>query len=101
MGHHVKTPFFLSGSILNGKQKQAVGAGERLGYACQVTKYDRHGYSARQRTLVVTDTACYVLDSSGKLKDHIRHDNLTGEHRSLLLSGSFSPVYFVGSDVQA
>jgi len=58
---------------------QASMPGETALYCCTVTKYDRHGYRARQRTFVVTSNASYLFDpKDGKLKQKISHSELRG-----------------------
>ncbi len=43
-----------------------------LQYTVGVTKFDRHGYKARERMLVITDSAIYVLDAKdGKVKHRL------------------------------
>ena len=43
-----------------------------LQYTVGVTKFDRHGYKARERMLVITDSAIYVLDAKdGKVKNRL------------------------------
>lgn len=72
---------FRSGSdnIVDSKHITSILNGEKPLYACLVTKYDRHGYKERERTLTVTKSGTYLFDSkSNKLKDYIPHPELTG-----------------------
>ena len=49
-------------------------------YQAMITKYDRKGYSARQRGLVITDKAIYVLNEKDfKLKEKITFKSLKGK----------------------
>ncbi|XP_037294440.1 unconventional myosin IC isoform X2 [Manduca sexta] len=67
--------------------------GEQLMYSCEAVKYDRRGYKPRDRSLLASDKALYVLDASGrktfKLKHRLPLDKLrvviTNESDSLLL----------------
>lgn len=43
---------------------------ERLRYATPVIKYDRHGYKARERFLLLSDSALYVLDGKTYKQKH-------------------------------
>lgn len=64
---------------------------EKIRYCCRVTKYDRHGYKARERALLVTDDALYLLEGrTFKLKHRLAFDtlqelNVTAESDSFLL----------------
>ena len=50
-----------------------------LQYAISLTKYDRHGYSMRNRVLIMTDKCVYVVDEKTfKLKDRIPFENIKG-----------------------
>jgi myosin-1 len=65
-------------------------ATEHILYSCLVTKYDRHGYTARQRILIVTSAAVYILnDKDFKLKQKIPFCNLTNVSVSSLSDGVF------------
>lgn len=67
--------------------------GEQLIYSCEAVKYDRRGYKPRERSLIASDKALYVLDASGrktyKLKHRLPLDKLrvvvTNETDSLIL----------------
>ncbi|XP_026275378.2 unconventional myosin IC isoform X2 [Frankliniella occidentalis] len=64
---------------------------EKIRYCCPVTKYDRHGYKPRDRALLVTDDALYLLEGrTFKLKHRLAFDSLqeisvTAEGDSILL----------------
>ncbi|XP_028159823.1 unconventional myosin IC isoform X1 [Ostrinia furnacalis] len=68
-------------------------SGEQLIYSCEAVKYDRRGYKPRERALLASDKALYVLDAAGrktyKLKHRLPLDKLrvvvTNETDSLLL----------------
>ncbi|KAJ2949317.1 hypothetical protein O0L34_g6270 [Tuta absoluta] len=55
--------------------------GEQLMYSCEAVKYDRRGYKPRERALLASDKALYVLDAAGrktyKLKHRLPLDKLT------------------------
>ncbi|KMQ88374.1 myosin-ib isoform x3 [Lasius niger] len=38
-------------------------SGENMKYATPVIKYDRHGYKPRERVLILTENAVYILDT--------------------------------------
>ncbi|XP_045484063.1 unconventional myosin IC isoform X1 [Pieris rapae] len=67
--------------------------GEQLIYSCEAVKYDRRGYKPRERALLASDKALYVLDAAGrkmyKLKHRLPLDKLrvivTNETDSLVL----------------
>nr|CAB3264155.1 unconventional myosin-Ic-like [Phallusia mammillata] len=70
---------------LKPKMQTSMDPGDKPIYCCTVTKYDRHGYHARQRTLVVGSSATYLFDSKdGKLKQKILHSELRGISTSSL-----------------
>lgn len=62
-------------------------------YSCEAVKYDRRGYKPRERTLLASDKALYVLDAAKsktyKLKHRLPLDVLrvvvTNETDSLVL----------------
>ncbi|KAK3921911.1 Unconventional myosin IC [Frankliniella fusca] len=64
---------------------------EKIRYCCPVTKYDRHGYKPRDRALLVTDDALYLLEGrTFKLKHRLAFDSLqelsvTAEGDSILV----------------
>ena len=48
-------------------------------YSTVVTKFDRHGYKARKRLMILTDKHLYlVTDKDCGLKDKIQFDKITG-----------------------
>ncbi|XP_073956777.1 unconventional myosin IC-like isoform X1 [Choristoneura fumiferana] len=67
--------------------------GEKLMYSSEAVKYDRRGYKPRERALLASDKALYVLDAAGrktfKLKHRLPLDKLrvivTNETDSLIL----------------
>lgn len=61
-------------------------------YATPVIKYDRHGYKPRERVLILTENAVYILDTlkTFKLKHRLPHKAIeelvvTGESDNLLI----------------
>ena len=77
--NHLNRFFVCADKLVDGRQITSLLNGEKPSYACLVTKYDRHGYKERERTLAVTKSATYLFDSkANKLKDHIPHSELTG-----------------------
>lgn len=67
--------------------------GEQLMYSCEAVKYDRRGYKPRDRALLASNKALYVLDAANrktyKLKHRLPLDKLkvvvTNESDSLIL----------------
>ncbi|XP_024942663.1 myosin-IB isoform X2 [Cephus cinctus] len=66
--------------------------GENIKYATPVVKYDRHGYKPRERVLILTEEAVYILDSlkTFKLKHRLPYKSIeelvvTGESDNLLI----------------
>ncbi|CAB3261769.1 unnamed protein product [Arctia plantaginis] len=47
--------------------------GEQLIYSCDAIKYDRRGYKERERTLLASDKALYVLDASNRKTYKLKH----------------------------
>ncbi len=48
-------------------------------YSAPVTKFDRHGYTARERYLVLTKAAVYLLDAKDcKVKHRLTFSDITG-----------------------
>ncbi|CAG4982812.1 unnamed protein product [Colias eurytheme] len=47
--------------------------GEQLIYSCEAVKYDRRGYKPRERALLASDKALYVLDASGRKTYKLKH----------------------------
>ncbi|XP_015522437.2 unconventional myosin IC isoform X1 [Neodiprion pinetum] len=65
---------------------------ETIKYATPVVKYDRHGYKPRDRVLILTHKAVYILDTikTFKLKHRLPYQSIsglvvTGESDSLLI----------------
>lgn len=46
------------------------GAEESLRYSTNVTKYDRHGYKPRERLILLSNVAMYVIDSKSMKQKH-------------------------------
>ncbi|XP_078484036.1 unconventional myosin-Ic isoform X1 [Ciona intestinalis] len=70
---------------LKPKMLATIDSGEQALYCCSVTKFDRHGYHPRSRTLIITSGATYLFDSKdGKLKQKISHNELRGISTSSL-----------------
>ncbi|XP_029965236.1 unconventional myosin-Ic isoform X2 [Salarias fasciatus] len=84
----------LNGEDINPKVAQALGS-EKMKYAVPVTKYDRKGYKARPRQLLLTGNAV-VIAEEGKLKQRIDYSALKGISVSSLSDGVF--VLHVPSD---
>ncbi|GBP21053.1 Myosin-IB [Eumeta japonica] len=47
--------------------------GEQLMYSCEAVKYDRRGYKPRQRALLASDRALYVLDAASRRTFKLKH----------------------------
>ncbi|XP_057322308.1 unconventional myosin IC isoform X2 [Microplitis mediator] len=69
-----------------------LSADESIEYATPVVKYDRHGYKPRERILILTGKAVYILDTtkSYKLKHRLPYESIqelvvTGESDNLLI----------------
>ncbi|XP_054649883.1 unconventional myosin-Ic-like isoform X2 [Dunckerocampus dactyliophorus] len=84
----------LDGENINPKVLQALG-NEKLKYGVPVTKYDRKGYKARQRQLLLTANSAIIVEDA-KLKQRIDYDTLKGISVSSLSDGLF--VLHVPSD---
>ncbi|KAM4827145.1 unconventional myosin-Ih isoform 1-T1 [Thomomys bottae] len=84
----LKQPFASSrideGDI-NPKVLQLIGS-ERIQYAVPVIKYDRKGFKARQRQLILTQKAAYVVELA-KIKQTIEYSALKGVSTSNLSDG--------------
>ncbi|XP_052824673.1 unconventional myosin-Ic isoform X1 [Octopus bimaculoides] len=66
---------------------------EEIVYATAVTKYDRHGYKPRNRILIVTNQALYVLNEKDfKVKDKITFMQLKRVMTSPLTDGIFVAI---------
>ena len=44
-----------------------------LQYSCEAVKYDRRGYKPRERALLASDKALYVLDASSRKTYKLKH----------------------------
>ncbi|XP_072557587.1 unconventional myosin-Ic isoform X1 [Paramormyrops kingsleyae] len=77
----------LNGEEINPKVFQALG-NEKMKYGVPVTKYDRKGYRARPRQLLLTGTYA-VLVEDAKVKQHIDYSTLQGISVSSLSDGLF------------
>ncbi|XP_016133748.1 unconventional myosin-Ic-like [Sinocyclocheilus grahami] len=77
----------LSGEDINPKLQQAVG-NEKMKYAVPVTKYDRKGYKARNRQLVLMADSAIIVEEA-KLKQRIDYSSLKGISVSSLSDGMF------------
>ncbi|KAF7994644.1 hypothetical protein HCN44_004116 [Aphidius gifuensis] len=66
-------------------------AGENIKYGTPVTKFDRHGYKQRERVLILTEKAVYIIDTKSlKLKHRFSYEIIielavTGESDNLLI----------------
>lgn len=53
--------------------------GEKISYSIKVTKFDRHGYESRDRYLVLTNAAVYLLDVKDcKIKHRLTFADIAG-----------------------
>ncbi|XP_044286459.1 unconventional myosin-Ic [Varanus komodoensis] len=77
----------LGNEEISAKILQVLGD-EALKYAVPVTKYDRKGYKARARQLLLTQNAVVLVEES-KLKQRIDYANLTGMSASSLSDSLF------------
>uniref|UniRef100_A0AAQ4QSJ0 Myosin Ic, paralog b n=1 Tax=Gasterosteus aculeatus aculeatus TaxID=481459 RepID=A0AAQ4QSJ0_GASAC len=67
----------LNGEDINPKVVQALGS-EKMKYAVPVTKYDRKGYKARPRQLLLTANSAVIVEEA-KLKQRIEYATLRGQ----------------------
>uniref|UniRef100_A0A8V5H1Y5 Uncharacterized protein n=1 Tax=Melopsittacus undulatus TaxID=13146 RepID=A0A8V5H1Y5_MELUD len=72
---------------INAKVLQALD-NEAIKYAVPVVKYDRKGYKARARQLLLTQNAAIIIEES-KIKQRIDYGNLTGISVSSLSDNLF------------
>ncbi|XP_015277390.1 PREDICTED: unconventional myosin-Ic [Gekko japonicus] len=77
----------LGSEDINAKVLQVLG-NEALKYAVPVIKYDRKGYKARPRQLLLTQNAVVLVEES-KVKQRIDYANLTGISLSSLSDNLF------------
>lgn len=54
-----------------------------LQYGVPVTKYDRKGFKTRQRQLILTQKAAYVVELA-KIKQKIEYPTLRGKKQAIL-----------------
>ncbi|RVE55153.1 hypothetical protein evm_000051 [Chilo suppressalis] len=66
--------------------------GEQLIYSCESTKYDRRGYKARERSLLASDKALYVLDATGRKTYRLKHRLPLDKLRVVLTNESDSVI---------
>jgi len=84
----------LNGEEINPKVLQSLG-NEKMKYAVPVTKYDRKGYKARPRQLLLTANSAIIVEEA-KMKQCIDYGALKGISVSSLSDGLF--VLHVPSD---
>ncbi|XP_066552170.1 unconventional myosin-Ic isoform X3 [Amia ocellicauda] len=77
----------LSNEEVNPKVIQALG-NEKMKYGVPVTKYDRKGYKARPRQLLLTQNCAFIVEEA-KLKQRIDYSALRGISVSSLSDGLF------------
>uniref|UniRef100_A0A8C8FY87 Unconventional myosin-Ic n=1 Tax=Oncorhynchus tshawytscha TaxID=74940 RepID=A0A8C8FY87_ONCTS len=77
----------LNGEEINPKVLQSLGS-EKMKYAVPVTKYDRKGYKARPRQLLLTSNSAVIVEEA-KLKQRIDYAALKGISVSSLSDGVF------------
>ncbi|XP_068601961.1 unconventional myosin-Ic-like [Brachionichthys hirsutus] len=77
----------LDGEDINPKALQILGS-EKMKYAVPVTKYDRKGYKARPRQLLLTSNSAIIVEEA-KLKQRIDYGALKGISVSSLSDGLF------------
>ncbi|XP_006894960.1 PREDICTED: unconventional myosin-Ih [Elephantulus edwardii] len=77
----------LDGDDINPKVLQFLG-NEKIQYGIPVIKYDRTGFKARARQLLLTQKAVYVVDFA-KVKQKIEYSVLKGVSTSNLCDGFF------------
>uniref|UniRef100_A0A8C6UGI4 Myosin Ic, paralog b n=1 Tax=Neogobius melanostomus TaxID=47308 RepID=A0A8C6UGI4_9GOBI len=78
---------FVNGEDINPKVAQCLGS-EKMKYGVSVTKYDRKGYKARPRQLLLTNDSAIIVEE-GKLKQRIEYGTLKGISVSSLSDGLF------------
>uniref|UniRef100_A0A8B9R6C0 Myosin IC n=1 Tax=Astyanax mexicanus TaxID=7994 RepID=A0A8B9R6C0_ASTMX len=77
----------LNGEDINPKVLQTLGS-EKMKYAVPVIKYDRKGYKARARQLLLTSNSVVIVEDA-KLKQRIDYSALKGISVSSLSDGMF------------
>ncbi|XP_016142238.1 unconventional myosin-Ic-like isoform X1 [Sinocyclocheilus grahami] len=78
----------LEAEEINLKVLQTLGNDNKVKYGVAVTKYDRHGFRARMRQLLLT-TSSAVLVQEAKIKQRIDYGTLLGISLSSLSDGFF------------
>ncbi|NWH76746.1 MYO1H protein, partial [Piaya cayana] len=84
----INQPFLdtrLKETDINPKVLQLIH-GEKIKYATPVIKYDRNGFKARDRLLVLTQSSAYVVEMA-KIKQKIDYATLKGVSTSNLSDG--------------
>ncbi|XP_041097151.1 unconventional myosin-Ic isoform X2 [Polyodon spathula] len=77
----------LGNEEINPKILQTLG-NEKIKYGVPVTKYDRKGYKARQRQLLLTQNSAFIVEEA-KLKQRIDYSIMKGISVSSLSDGLF------------
>uniref|UniRef100_A0A3P8UYF8 Unconventional myosin-Ic n=1 Tax=Cynoglossus semilaevis TaxID=244447 RepID=A0A3P8UYF8_CYNSE len=77
----------LNGEDINPKALQTLGS-EKMKYGVPVTKYDRKGYKARPRQLLLTGNSAIIIEEA-KVKQRIDYAALKGISVSSLSDGLF------------
>ncbi|XP_058853992.1 unconventional myosin-Ic isoform X4 [Acipenser ruthenus] len=77
----------LGNEEINPKILQTLG-NEKIKYGVAVTKYDRKGYKARQRQLLLTQNSAFIVEEA-KLKQRIDYSIMKGISVSSLSDGLF------------
>ncbi|TRY88037.1 hypothetical protein DNTS_000034 [Danionella cerebrum] len=77
----------LNGEDINPKVLQTLG-NEKMKYAVSITKYDRKGYKARNRQLLLMADSAVIVEEA-KVKQRIDYNSLKGISVSSLSDGMF------------
>uniref|UniRef100_A0A4W3INN9 Myosin Ic, paralog b n=1 Tax=Callorhinchus milii TaxID=7868 RepID=A0A4W3INN9_CALMI len=77
----------ITSNEINPKVLQVIEV-DKIQYAVPVTKYDRKGYRARTRQLVIAQSSAFIVEEA-KLKQRIDYNNLRGISVSSLSDGLF------------
>ncbi|KAK2816615.1 hypothetical protein Q7C36_022886 [Tachysurus vachellii] len=78
----------LENEEINLKVRQTLGSDNRVKYGLPVIKYDRHGFRARPRQLLMTSSSVVLVQES-KIKQRIDYGSLLGISVSSLSDGFF------------
>ncbi|XP_053532982.1 unconventional myosin-Ic isoform X2 [Ictalurus punctatus] len=78
----------LENEEINLKVRQTLGSENKVKYGVPVIKYDRHGYRARPRQLLMTGSSVVLVQES-KIKQRIDYGSLLGISVSSLSDGFF------------